>query len=147
MEADMVSLPLDAPPASPTPPASPPPPAPPPPTPATVAVASALGELGKPYLWGGLGPRAFDCSGATSFAWRAAGVSLPHSAAVQYRSGPRVARDQLQPGDLVFYGRPINHVGLYIGEGKMVHAPQTGKVVSISPVDGGDYVGAVRPGA
>ena len=117
-----------------------------PPLPAAArAVQTALKELGKPYRYGALGPSTFDCSGLTKFAYSAAGISLPHSAAAQYQSGRRVNRNQLQPGDLIFW-RGLGHVGLYIGNGKMVHAPRTGEVVTIISIDQGGYLGAVRPG-
>ena len=109
------------------------------------AVQTALKELGRPYRYGALGPSTFDCSGLTKFAYSAAGISLPHSAAAQYQSGRRVNRNQLQPGDLIFW-RGLDHVGLYIGNGKMVHAPRTGEVVTIISIDQGGYLGAVRPG-
>lgn len=109
------------------------------------AVETALEELGKPYRYGALGPSTFDCSGLTKFAYGTAGISLPHSAAAQYQSGRRVNRNQLQPGDLIFW-RGLDHVGLYIGNGKMVHAPRTGEVVTIIPIDEGGFLGAVRPG-
>ena len=76
----------------------------------------------------------------------AAGVSLPHSSQAQYASLPHVSQDQLAPGDLVFYGSPIHHVGMYLGGGMYIHAPQTGDVVKISPYMRGDYAGAARPG-
>jgi cell wall-associated NlpC family hydrolase len=151
---------LPAPPPSsiPAAPAPPTPPAPAPPTPpappataappvsaAGTAVEIALEELGKPYRYGALGPSTFDCSGLTKFVYGAAGIVLPHSAAGQYGSGRRVNRSQLQPGDLIFW-RGLGHVGIYIGGGRMVHAPQTGDVVTISSIDQGTYVGAVRPG-
>jgi cell wall-associated NlpC family hydrolase len=104
----------------------------------------ALSELGKPYRYGALGPSTFDCSGLTKFAYGAAGITLPHSAAAQYRSGRRVDRSQLQPGDLIFW-RGLGHVGMYIGGGRMVHAPETGDVVRITSIDQGAYLGAVRP--
>jgi cell wall-associated NlpC family hydrolase len=110
------------------------------------AVETALKELGKPYRYGALGPTTFDCSGLTKFAYGAAGIVLPHSAAAQYGSGRRVNRNQLQPGDLIFW-RGLGHVGMYIGGGRMVHAPQTGDVVTITSIDQGAYLGAVRPGA
>ncbi len=80
------------------------------------------------------------------WAYRQAGVSLPHFAASQINYGRRVSRSQLQPGDLVFFGSPIHHVGMYVGGGDFVHAPHTGDVVKISSLsDRGDYVGACRP--
>ena len=117
-----------------------------PPLPAAArAVETALTELGKPYRYGALGPSTFDCSGLTKFAYGTVGISLPHSAAAQYQAGRRVNRNQLQPGDLIFW-RGLDHVGLYIGNGKMVHAPRTGEVVTIISIDLGGYLGAVRPG-
>jgi cell wall-associated NlpC family hydrolase len=79
------------------------------------------------------------------FAYRAAGIELPHSAAAQYGSGRRVGPNQLQPGDLIFW-RGLGHVGMYIGGGRIVHAPQTGDVVRVTSIDQGRYLGAVRPG-
>lgn len=134
--------------AAPAVPAPPPPAADPPPAPlsrAAQAVETALSELGKPYRYGALGPGTFDCSGLTKFAYGAAGIDLPHSAAAQYRSGPRVDRSQLQPGDLIFW-RGLGHVAMYIGGGRMVHAPETGDVVRVASIDQGAYLGAVRPG-
>jgi peptidoglycan DL-endopeptidase CwlO len=115
-------------------------------SPAARAVQTALTELGKPYRYGALGPSTFDCSGLTLFAYHAAGVTLPHSAAAQYRSGHPVSRSQLQAGDLIFW-RGLGHVGIYIGGGRMVHAPKTGSVVTITSIDQGGYLGAVRPAA
>lgn len=98
---------------------------------AQVAVDTALAQLGKPYQWGGNGPGSFDCSGLTTFAWRAAGVSLPRSSRAQYGATTRVSRANLQPGDLVFYHQPISHVAMYIGGGRVVEAPNAGNVVRI----------------
>ena len=108
-------------------------------------VAIAMRYLGVPYKWGGASPSTgFDCSGLTMFVYAQVGVSLPHYAAAQYRLGAPVARDQLQPGDLVFY-RGLGHMGMYIGGGNYIHAPQTGDVVKISGVyDRSDWVGARR---
>ena len=114
---------------------------------AATAVQVALAQVGKPYVWAGAGPDVFDCSGLTLYSWRAAGVSLSHSAADQYASLPHVSRDQLQPGDLVFFGSPIHHEGMYVGGGMMVNAPQTGENVRVVPLDRSDFVGASRPGA
>lgn len=133
-------------------PASPPSPAPAPPPVAAPgpnaqkAVDVALAQLGKPYRYAASGPDAFDCSGLTMFAWAAAGVQLPHSSRAQYASLPKVSQDQLAPGDLVFYGSPIHHVGMYIGGGQYVHAPQTGDVVKVSSIYRRDWAGAARPG-
>jgi cell wall-associated NlpC family hydrolase len=114
---------------------------------ANAAVQAALSQQGKPYVWGAGGPDAYDCSGLTSWAWGQAGVSLPHQSASQQGMGTPVGRDQLQPGDLVFFGSPAYHVGMYIGNGMMVHAPTSGDVVKISPLDMmSDYSGATRVG-
>lgn len=101
---------------------------------AAVAVSTALAQLGKPYVWGTAGPSTFDCSGLTMYAWAAAGVSLSHASSVQSQQGTPVAISDLQPGDLVFYYSPVSHVGMYIGNGQLVHAPHTGSVVQIVPV-------------
>ncbi|GLX00677.1 NlpC/P60 family protein [Microtetraspora sp. NBRC 16547] len=119
--------------------------------PGGVAVNWALQQLGKPYVWAAAGPSSFDCSGLTMRAWERAGVDLDHWTGTQWQSGPHVPVEQLQPGDLVFFGRvtrdpgSIHHVGLYIGRGLMVHAPQTGDVVRIAPIWRPDLVGATRP--
>ena len=112
-----------------------------------VALRFAFAQLGKPYRWGAAGPRSFDCSGLTMAAWGAAGVPMAHSARRQYAAFPKVAPSDLRPGDLVFYGRPIHHVAMYVGEGMVVHAPQAGDVVRVVPLRraGGRVVGAVRP--
>lgn len=108
-------------------------------------LSTAQSLIGKPYRWGATGPNAFDCSGFTSFVWRAAGLYLPHSSVAQYNSLPRVSLSSLQPGDIVFSRwNGGGHVGLYIGGGRMINAPQTGRHVEISPIRGAT-VGAVRP--
>jgi cell wall-associated NlpC family hydrolase len=109
-------------------------------------LAFACSQLGKPYRWGATGPDAYDCSGFTSAAWAVGGVSLPHSSRMQYSSGVKVDRSQLQAGDLVYAYSPISHVGIYLGDGRMIHAPTTGDVVKISPLGYFPYVGATRPG-
>ncbi|TFV52026.1 C40 family peptidase [Blastococcus sp. TF02A-35] len=112
---------------------------------AQVAVDTAMAQRGKPYVWAASGPRSFDCSGLTQFAYRAAGISLPHSSRSQSGMGQAVSRDQLQRGDLVFFYRPVSHVGIYIGNGQMVHAPTSGDVVKVAPLDSvGGYSGARR---
>jgi len=113
---------------------------------AAVAVRAAMAQIGKPYVWAGSGPASYDCSGLTMSSWRQAGVVMAHSAADQYASFKHVSVDQLQPGDLVFFGHPIHHVGMYVGNGMMVHAPETGELVQVSPMSRGDLVGASRPG-
>jgi cell wall-associated NlpC family hydrolase len=102
---------------------------------AQVAVDTALAQLGDPYVWAGAGPNAFDCSGLTQFSYAAAGIKLPHSSKQQSTMGTPVARGSLQPGDLVFFYSPVGHVGIYIGNGQMVHAPTSGDVVKVINVD------------
>jgi cell wall-associated NlpC family hydrolase len=97
-----------------------------------VAVQTALAQLGKPYRWGGNGPGSFDCSGLVVYAFRAAGItSLPRSSSAQYGATARISRAELRPGDLVFYHSPISHVAIYIGDGKVVEAPNSGNDVRI----------------
>jgi len=111
---------------------------------AQTAVDTALAQQGKPYVWGGAGPDSFDCSGLTQYAYAAAGVSLPHSSSAQSTLGTPVSLADLQPGDLVFFYPDIGHVGLYIGNGLMVDAPNFGETVQVEPVMWDVYVGAVR---
>jgi peptidoglycan DL-endopeptidase CwlO len=108
------------------------------------AVQTALAQLGDAYRHAAVGPDAFDCSGLTMYAYAAAGITLPHSSAAQARLGVPVARADLQPGDLVFFYDPISHVGIYIGNGQMVHASVPGRPVAVTSVDKGGYVGARR---
>ncbi len=112
---------------------------------AATAIAAARSKLGSAYVWAAAGPSVFDCSGLTMYAWGKAGVSLPHSSALQMSSGRRVSASALQPGDLVFYGSPVHHVALYVGGGQVIHAPQTGDVVRYASVDMMSISGAVRP--
>ncbi|MFD8548541.1 NlpC/P60 family protein [Streptomyces sp. NPDC059649] len=109
------------------------------------AVSFAYAALGKPYVWGATGPSAYDCSGLTQAAWRAGGVSLPRTTYTQINAGPRIDRAQLAPGDLVFFYTAVSHVGLYIGDGKMIHAPHPGAPVRIAPIDQMPFAGAARP--
>ncbi|MEU8763108.1 NlpC/P60 family protein [Streptomyces sp. NPDC048659] len=113
---------------------------------AAAAIAFAQQQLGKPYVWGATGPSAYDCSGLTQAAWRAAGVSLPRTTYTQINAGTRVSRSELAPGDLVFFYSGISHVGLYIGGGQMIHAPRPGAPVRIAPVDEMPFAGATRVG-
>lgn len=108
------------------------------------ALRWALTKRGDPYVWGGSGPDQFDCSGLVMWAYAQVGISLPHFTGNQWNSGVHVSRSQLEPGDLVFFFADLSHVGLYVGDGFMLAAPQTGEVVQIQPVFWSDYVGAVR---
>nr|PZN47974.1 MAG: hydrolase [Actinomycetota bacterium] len=116
---------------------------------ARVALQFAFAQIGKPYRYGGTGPGAWDCSGLTQAAWRAAGVQLPRTTTQQWAWGAnrRVPLNALQPGDLVF-NRSLGHVGIYVGDGKMVHAPRTGDVVKITSLAAYGMhrlLGGVRP--
>jgi cell wall-associated NlpC family hydrolase len=139
---------------TPSPPPTAPAPSPPPPSPPsagggnTQVVSIAMKYLGVPYQWGGASPQTgFDCSGLVMYVFSQIGISLPHFAAAQYGYGTSVARDQLEPGDLVFFDH-LNHVGIYIGSGQFIHAPHTGDVVRISSLNeswfSANYVGARR---
>ncbi|WP_078901499.1 C40 family peptidase [Actinacidiphila yeochonensis] len=109
------------------------------------AVAFAYRAIGLPYVWGATGPNAYDCSGLTQAAWRAAGVSLPRTTYQQINAGTRVSESQLRPGDLVFFYSGVSHVGLYIGDGEMIHAPHPGAAVRIAPISEMPIAGATRP--
>ena len=113
---------------------------------AGTAVQFAMAQVGDAYVYGAAGPDAYDCSGLTMASWGAAGVALPHSSSAQYGSGPHISASALQPGDLVFYYSPISHVGMYIGNGMIVHAANPGTGVVVSGLYSMPYVGAVRPG-
>jgi cell wall-associated NlpC family hydrolase len=111
-------------------------------------VGIAMQYLGTPYVWGGASPGGFDCSGFAMYVYGQMGVSLPHNAAMQYNTvGTYVPRDQLEPGDLVFFDG-LGHMGIYIGGGQFIHAPHTGDVVKISSLSdswyASTYVGAKR---
>lgn len=112
------------------------------------AVQIAEGELGVPYVWGGASPAGFDCSGLTMWVYAQLGIHLDHYTGSQWNAGPHVPRDQLEPGDLVFFEPGIGHVGMYIGNGLFIEAPHTGGVVQISslsdPWYAAEYDGAVR---
>jgi peptidoglycan DL-endopeptidase CwlO len=95
----------------------------------------ACDQIGKPYSWGASGPGAWDCSGLTMVAWQQAGVSLPHNAAQQRAATRHIDRSELRPGDLIFYKSDLSHVGMYAGDGWMVHAPQSGQPVQMAPID------------
>ncbi|RJK96889.1 NlpC/P60 family protein [Vallicoccus soli] len=112
---------------------------------AAVAVETALAQVGDSYVYGATGPSSFDCSGLTGYAWAAAGVDLPRSSSAQYAAGTKVSKSDLQPGDLVYYYSPISHVGMYIGDGMIVHAANPRSGVGTAPLDSMPYVGATRP--
>lgn len=103
---------------------------------AAIAVKTACAQLGDPYVWGANGPDAFDCSGLTQYAWGKAGVTLTHHTADQWNETSYVSRSNARAGDLVFFYSDLHHVGLYLGNGKMVHAPREGKPVQVSTIDG-----------
>lgn len=107
-------------------------------------VAFAYDQLGDPYVYGSAGPDSWDCSGLTQKAWATAGVSLSHNAAMQWNETARISRDELQPGDLVFYSN-LSHVGIYIGGGEIIHAPNSTTVVKIANMDYGSIYGYGRP--
>ena len=114
---------------------------------AGIAVAAAYSQLGVPYIAFRATPGVgFDCSGLTMYAWAQAGVSIPHQSGRQYATNPHVPKDQAQPGDLVFFYSPISHVGIYVGNGMMIDAPNTGSVVRLKAVNWGNVVGVSRPG-
>jgi cell wall-associated NlpC family hydrolase len=118
------------------------------------AIYYAQQKLGTPYLWGGTGTAAqggrFDCSGLTQASYRSVGIELPRVANDQWNAGPHPKRDELLPGDLVFFAydlndpRSIHHVGIYVGGGYMIDAPRTGAVIRFDPIDSADYIGATR---
>ncbi|MFG2759211.1 NlpC/P60 family protein [Streptomyces wuyuanensis] len=105
----------------------------------------ARAQIGKPYVWGATGPSSFDCSGLTQAAWRAAGVDLPRTTWDQVKTGQSVATADLLPGDLVFFYDDISHVGIYIGDGKMIHAPKPGANVREESIYYMPIHGGVRP--
>ncbi|MGW4233724.1 NlpC/P60 family protein [Streptomyces sp. NPDC004980] len=109
------------------------------------AVRYAVGQIGKPYVWGAEGPDAYDCSGLTSQAWSAAGLTIPRTSQEQWRRLPKVPVASLRPGDLVVYFPKATHVALYIGDGLVVQAPRPGASVKVSPLASNPLLGAVRP--
>ncbi|MFJ9808384.1 NlpC/P60 family protein [Streptomyces sp. NPDC101158] len=112
---------------------------------AAEALAFARAQIGKPYVWGATGPSSYDCSGLTQAAWRAAGVDLPRTTWDQVKVGDRIATGDLLPGDLVFFYDDISHVGIYIGGGKMIHAPKPGAYVREESIYYMPIYGSVRP--
>lgn len=111
---------------------------------AAQALRYAMTKLGRPYVWGAAGPSSFDCSGLTMWAYKQVGINLPHYTGSQWNAGTHIAKGDLQPGDLVFFHSDLHHMGMYVGGGKMLHAPHTGDVVRIAPLEGRPYAGGVR---
>ncbi|MCX5393165.1 NlpC/P60 family protein [Streptomyces sp. NBC_00094] len=109
------------------------------------ALRFAVGQIGKPYVWGAEGPESYDCSGLTQSAWAAAGREIPRTSQEQWATLPRVSLSELRPGDLVIYFPGATHVALYLGEGLVVQAPRPGGKVKVSPVAANPLLGAVRP--
>src|SRR3954451_22004814 len=107
---------------------------------AQTAVSTALAQVGDPYVWAAAGPNSFDCSGLVQYAYASAGISLPHSSKGQASMGRAVGRADLQPGDVLAFYSPVSHVGIYIGNGQMVHAPTSGSSVKVVPID---YMGQI----
>jgi len=109
------------------------------------AMSNALSKVGKPYRWGASGPNAFDCSGLVKWSFAQAGRSMPRTSRAQSVTGTPVSRANLQPGDLVFFYKPISHVGIYIGNNKVVHASRKGQPVKVSDMSRMKFTKAVRP--
>ncbi|WP_327264423.1 NlpC/P60 family protein [Streptomyces sp. NBC_01232] len=109
------------------------------------ALTYAAAQIGKPYVWGAEGPGSFDCSGLTSQAWAHAGRVIPRTSQEQWARLPKVPLDELRPGDLVVYFPKATHVGLYVGDGKVIQAPRPGARVKVSPIAANPLLGAVRP--
>ncbi|MHA6623785.1 C40 family peptidase [Pseudonocardia sichuanensis] len=108
------------------------------------AVQNAMGKLGSPYRYGATGPSSFDCSGLVKWAYDKAGVSLPRTSRAMSKVGTPVSRDELRPGDLVFFYKPVSHVGIYIGDGKIVHASNRKSPVKVSDMSKMKYNSARR---
>ncbi|MCX4469123.1 NlpC/P60 family protein [Micromonospora sp. NBC_01655] len=113
---------------------------------ARTAIKTACAQVGDPYVWGATGPNSFDCSGLTQYAYRAAGISLTHFTGAQWNEGRAIPRSEARPGDLVFFFSDLHHVGLYLGNDLMVHAPRAGKPVNVSSINTMPVAGFRRPG-
>ncbi|WP_333619211.1 C40 family peptidase, partial [Dietzia sp.] len=107
-------------------------------------LAAGQTKIGSPYVWGATGPDSFDCSGFTSWAYQQAGISIPRTSQAQASGGTQVSRDDLQPGDLVTFYDGASHVGIYAGDGQVLHASTEGVPVGYSPVDSMPFYNAVR---
>lgn len=110
------------------------------------AIAFATRQIGRPYVWGATGPAAYDCSGLTSQAWAAAGVTIPRTSQEQWARLPHVPVDRMRPGDLVIYFSDASHVAMYVGDGAIVHAPRPGRTVTLAGAGSMPILGVVRPG-
>lgn len=110
------------------------------------AVAFATAQIGKPYVWGAVGPSSYDCSGLTSTAWAAAGHPIPRTSQAQWQGLTRVSLSSARPGDLIIYFNDATHVGMYIGGGQIIHAPRPGRTVTTAPAASMPILGVVRPG-
>ena len=105
---------------------------------------AASTRVGSPYVWGATGPSSFDCSGLTSWAYKEAGISIPRTSQAQIGGGTQVSKADLQPGDIVAFYSGASHVGIYAGNGQVVHAPYSGTSVSYAPLDSMPFYGATR---
>lgn len=112
---------------------------------AKTALDFAYAQLGKPYEWGSTGPNSFDCSGLVGASWRTAGVTLPRTVKQMYDAGRKVSKSAMQPGDIIYWYNDNQHNGMYVGDGKAIHAPRTGKNIEIVPVDSMPFFAASRP--
>ncbi|MEU8521868.1 NlpC/P60 family protein [Streptomyces sp. NBC_01216] len=110
------------------------------------AVRFATAQIGKPYVWGAEGPGSYDCSGLTQSAWGAAGRSIPRTSQEQWRLLPHVAVKDMRPGDLIVYFKDASHIGMYVGDGTIVHAPRPGRNVTLAGAGSMAILGVVRPG-
>jgi cell wall-associated NlpC family hydrolase len=113
---------------------------------AATVLGAALSARGTPYVWGGTSRSGFDCSGLVRWAFNQAGISLPRSSFAQSEVGTSVPRSELRPGDLVFFYSPVHHVGIYVGHGEVVHAPESGDAVKVSPLNRMPFHNARRVG-
>ncbi|MCX4387548.1 NlpC/P60 family protein [Micromonospora peucetia] len=113
---------------------------------ARTAIRTACAQIGDPYVWGAVGPNSFDCSGLTQYAYKAAGIHLTHFTGAQWNEGKAIPRSEARPGDLVFFFSDLHHVGLYLGNDKMVHAARAGKPVNVSSINTMPVAGFRRPG-
>ncbi|MEU0127502.1 MULTISPECIES: NlpC/P60 family protein [unclassified Streptomyces] len=109
------------------------------------ALAFATAQMGKPYVWGAEGPGSYDCSGLTSQAWAAAGRPIPRTSQEQWRQLPRIPVQDMRPGDLIIYHSDASHVGMYVGDGSIVHAPRPGRHVTLAGAGSMQILGVVRP--